>query len=58
MRQGRVKGREREGRRGTEGRREEKWGGGGGDSNSKTLFYKDCSLGSDKNLKLDSESER
>ena len=26
------------------------WGGGGGGSNSKTLFYKNCSLGSVKNL--------
>ena len=55
-----MKGREREGGRGTEGGEAGGWGvgWGGGNSNSKTLFYKDCSLGSDKNLKLDSESER
>ena len=30
--------------------REKGKGGEGGNSNSKTLFYKDCSLGSIKNL--------
>ena len=30
--------------------RGERWGGGGGGENSHTLFYKDCSLGSVKNL--------